>query len=399
MAVHRTDDPAFVFHRGGKLTVASTVPLDSVEDLSLAYTPGVARVSEAIAADESLMADYTWVSRTVAVVTDGSAVLGLGNIGPRAAMPVMEGKAVLFKRFGGVDAVPICLDTQDVDEIVATVTAIAPSFGGINLEDISAPRCFEVERRLDEALPIPVFHDDQHGTAIVVLAALRNAAALLGRKLGDLRVVVSGAGAAGVAVTRMLIAGGVRASSTVVCDSRGALDRDRADLSGQKADLAAATNDTGRSGDIAAALRGADVLIGVSGGTIGEEAVAGMAPHPIIFALANPTPEVDPAVAARYAAVVATGRSDLPNQINNVLAFPGVFRGALTVGARQITDRMKVAAAEAIAAVVAGRLSPDAIVPSPLDPAVAEAVAAAVASAARDEGVDSARARASQTRA
>jgi malate dehydrogenase (oxaloacetate-decarboxylating) len=399
MSVHDPADPAFVFHRGGKLTVASTVPLDSVEDLSLAYTPGVARVSEAIAADESLVADYTWVSRTVAVVTDGSAVLGLGNIGARAAMPVMEGKAVLFKQFGGVDAVPICLDTQDSDEIVATVTAIAPSFGGINLEDISAPRCFEIERRLDEALPIPVFHDDQHGTAIVVLAALRNAASLLGRKLSDLRVVVSGAGAAGVAVTRMLIAGGVRASSTVVCDSRGALDRDRADLSGQKAELAAATNDTGRSGDITAALRGADVLIGVSGGTITEEAVAGMAPRPIIFALANPTPEVDPAVAARYAAVVATGRSDLPNQINNVLAFPGVFRGALTVGAKRITDGMKVAAAEAIAAVVADRLSPDAIVPSPLDPAVATAVAAAVASAARHEGVDSARARASQTRA
>jgi malate dehydrogenase (oxaloacetate-decarboxylating) len=399
MSVHDPADPAFVFHRGGKLTVASTVPLDSVEDLSLAYTPGVARVSEAIAADESLVADYTWVSRTVAVVTDGSAVLGLGNIGARAAMPVMEGKAVLFKQFGGVDAVPICLDTQDSDEIVATVTAIAPSFGGINLEDISAPRCFEIERRLDEALPIPVFHDDQHGTAIVVLAALRNAASLLGRKLSDLRVVVSGAGAAGVAVTRMLIAGGVRASSTVVCDSRGALDRDRADLSGQKAELAAATNDTGRSGDITAALRGADVLIGVSGGTITEEAVAGMAPRPIIFALANPTPEVDPAVAARYAAVVATGRSDLPNQINNVLAFPGVFRGALTVGAKRITDGMKVAAAEAIAAVVADRLSPDAIVPSPLDPAVAAAVAAAVASAARHEGVDSARARASQTRA
>jgi malate dehydrogenase (oxaloacetate-decarboxylating) len=394
----RLDDPAFLFHRGGKLTVASTVPLDSVDDLSLAYTPGVARVSQAIAADESLVADYTWVSRTVAVVTDGSAVLGLGNIGPRAAMPVMEGKAVLFKQFGGVDAVPICLNTQDSDEIVATVTAIAPSFGGINLEDISAPRCFEIERRLDEALPIPVFHDDQHGTAIVVLAALRNAASLLGRKLSDLRVVVSGAGAAGVAVTRMLIAGGVRASSTVVCDSRGALDRDRADLSGQKAELAAATNDTGRSGDITAALRGADVLIGVSGGTITEEAVAGMAPRPIIFALANPTPEVDPLVAARYAAVVATGRSDLPNQINNVLAFPGVFRGALTVGATRVTERMKVAAAEAIAAVVADRLSPDAIVPSPLDPAVAEAVASAVASAAREEGVDSGRGWGSQTR-
>jgi malate dehydrogenase (oxaloacetate-decarboxylating) len=383
MADHDPDDPAFALHRGGKLAVASTVPLDSRADLALAYTPGVARVSEAIAADESLVADYTWVSRVVAVVTDGSAVLGLGNIGARAAMPVMEGKAVLFKQFGGVDAVPICLDTQDVDEIVAVVTAIAPSFGGINLEDISAPRCFEVERRLDDALDIPVFHDDQHGTAIVVLAALRNAATLLDRKLGDLRVVVVGAGAAGVAVTRMLIAGGVRASSTVVCDSRGALHNGRTELDGTKAELAAATNSDGTTGDVQAVLRGADVLIGVSGGEISERAVAGMAPDPIVFALANPTPEVDPEVAARYAAVVATGRSDLPNQINNVLAFPGVFRGALAARAPRITEEMKVAAAEAVASVVADRLAPDAIVPSPLDPAVADAVAAAVFAAAR----------------
>ncbi|WP_428963727.1 NAD(P)-dependent malic enzyme [Micromonospora fluostatini] len=380
-------DPVFRLHVGGKLAVASTVPLTSRDDLSLAYTPGVARVCEAIAADPALVDDYTWVSHTVAVVTDGSAVLGLGNIGPRAALPVMEGKAVLFKQFGGIDAVPVCLDTQDVDEIVATVTAFAPSFGGINLEDISAPRCFEIERRLDEALDIPVFHDDQHGTAIVVLAALRNAATLLNRKLGDLRVAVSGAGAAGVAVTRMLVAGGVDPQRVVVCDSRGILGRHRDGLTGTKADLAATTNAEGRTGDVTEALRGADVLVGVSGGRIPEAAVAGMAPGGIVFALANPTPEVDPQVAARHVAVVATGRSDHPNQINNVLAFPGVFQGALAARATTITDTMKVAAADAIAAVVDGELAPDAIVPSPLDPRVAPAVAEAVADAARRAGV------------
>jgi malate dehydrogenase (oxaloacetate-decarboxylating) len=380
-------DPVFELHRGGKLAVASTVPLTTREDLSLAYTPGVAEVCRAIAADESLMDTYTWVSHAVAVVTDGSAVLGLGNIGPRAAMPVMEGKAVLFKQFGGVDAVPICLDTQDVEEIITAVTAIAPSFGGINLEDISAPRCFEIERRLDEALPIPVFHDDQHGTAIVVLAALRNAASVLDRKLGDLRVAVSGAGAAGVAVTNMLIAGGVSADEVIVCDSRGILHSGRTELTGAKKELAAITNTAGRTGGIAEALRGADVLIGVSGGAIPEEAVAGMAPHCIVFALANPTPEVHPEVAARYAAVVATGRSDFPNQINNVLAFPGVFRGALDARASRITEGMKVAAAEAIAAVVADELRSDAIVPSPLDPRVAPAVTAAVMAAAVRDGV------------
>jgi malate dehydrogenase (oxaloacetate-decarboxylating) len=381
------EEPVFALHRGGKLAVASTVPLSSREDLSLAYTPGVAEVCEAIAADESLRHTYTWVSHTVAVVSDGSAVLGLGNIGPSAAMPVMEGKAVLFKQFGGVDAVPICLDTQDVDELVRMVTALAPSFGGINLEDIAAPRCFEVERRLVETLSIPVFHDDQHGTAIVVLAALRNAAALLERKLGDLRVVVSGAGAAGVAVTKMLIAGGVPAADVVVCDSRGIVHPGRSDLSPVKAELAEITNDGGRDGSIVHALSGADVLIGVSGGKIPEEAVAAMAPRGIIFALANPNPEVHPSVAARYAAVVATGRSDFPNQINNVLAFPGVFRGALDARATRITEGMKVAAADAIAGVVAQELHADAIVPSPLDPRVAPAVAAAVADAARRDGV------------
>jgi malate dehydrogenase (oxaloacetate-decarboxylating) len=380
-----SEDPVFALHRRGKMAIASTVPLQSREDLSLAYTPGVARVCEAIAADESLVHDYTWISNTVAVVTDGSAVLGLGNIGPRAAMPVMEGKAVLFKQFGGVDAVPICLGTQDVDEIVATVTALAPSFGGINLEDISAPRCFEIERRLVETLPIPVFHDDQHGTAIVVLAALRNAGRLLDRKLCEMRVVVSGAGAAGSAVSRMLIAGGVTAGDVLVCDSRGILHKGRTDLTGEKAALAALTNGAERAGGIGEALRGADVLIGVSGGTIPETAVAEMAPGSIVFALANPTPEVHPTVAARYASIVATGRSDFPNQINNVLAFPGVFRGALDARAPRITERMKVAAAEAIAAVAAETLRPDAIVPSPLDPRVAPAVAKAVARAAGAE--------------
>jgi malate dehydrogenase (oxaloacetate-decarboxylating) len=299
----------------------------------------------------------------------------------------MEGKAVLFKQFGGVDAVPVCLATQDVDEIIAAVTALAPSFGGINLEDISAPRCFEIERRLDAALPIPVFHDDQHGTAVVVLAALRNAAALLDRKLCELRVTVSGAGAAGVAVTDMLIAGGVTAGDIVVCDSRGVLHSGRADLTAAKARLARVTNAAGRTGGVTEALRGADVLIGVSGGTIGPDALAGMAPGGIVFALANPTPEVHPEIAARYAAVVATGRSDFPNQINNVLAFPGIFRGALDARASTVTDGMKLAAADAIAGIVADDLRPDAIVPSPLDARVAPAVAAAVAAAARRDGV------------
>jgi malate dehydrogenase (oxaloacetate-decarboxylating) len=373
-------DPVFALHRGGKMAVTSTVPLSTREDLSLAYTPGVARVCEAIAEDPALEREYTWTSHTVAVVTDGSAVLGLGNIGPRAAMPVMEGKAVLFKQFGGVDAVPICLDTQDPDEIVRVVAALAPSFGGINLEDISAPRCFEIERRLDDLLDIPVFHDDQHGTAIVVLAALRNAALLLGRKLDDLRVVVSGAGAAGNAVTRMLIRGGV--SDIVVCDSRGVIHNGRDDLHAEKRSLAAISNPRGVRGTLVDALIGADVLISVSGGTIGEAGLAGMAPGGAIFSLANPTPEVHPDVAHRYAAIVATGRSDFPNQINNVLAFPGVFRGALEAGARRVTDAMKVAAAEAIANVVADTVALDSIVPSPLDPRVAPAVAGAVLAAA-----------------
>ena len=379
------DDPAFALHEGGKLATVSTVPLRDKDDLSLAYTPGVARVCTAIAEHPDLVHDLTWKSNVVAVVTDGSAVLGLGDIGPAASLPVMEGKAVLFKQFGGVDAVPICLDTTDVDEIVETVTRIAPGFGGINLEDISAPRCFEVERRLDERLDIPVFHDDQHGTAVVALAALRNAAVLTGRGLSDLRVVVSGAGAAGVAVTTILIEAGI--GEITVADRGGVLHLGRADLTTVKSRLASITNEDGRTGSLVDALHGADVFIGVSGGTVPEDAVAAMADDAIVFALANPHPEVDPEVAARHAAVVATGRSDYPNQINNVLAFPGIFRGALDVRATSITEGMKLAASEALAAVVSEELAADRIVPSPFDPRVAPAVSAAVAAAARRDGV------------
>jgi malate dehydrogenase (oxaloacetate-decarboxylating) len=382
-------DPVFDLHKHGKMAISPTVSLASRDDLSLAYTPGVARVCTAIFENPELAADYTWTGNTVAVVTDGTAVLGLGDIGPKAAMPVMEGKAVLFKQFGGVDAVPICLDTTDVEGIIAVVKALAPSFGGINLEDISAPRCFEIERRLDEALDIPVFHDDQHGTAVVVLAALRNAVALLGRRFADLRVVISGAGAAGVAITDMLMAAGIQGANVIVCDSQGIIHSGRPGLASSpaKVRLAAGTNYSGRAGGIQEALIGADVLIGVSGGTIGESALAGMAPGGIIFALANPTPEVAPHIAAKYAAIVATGRSDFPNQINNVLAFPGIFRGALDARATTITPRMKVAAADAIAEVVSDELRADAIVPSALDPRVAPAVAAAVMRAAERDGV------------
>ncbi|NUR30644.1 MAG: NADP-dependent malic enzyme, partial [Catenulispora sp.] len=333
--------PVFDLHRGGKMEVRATVPLRDRADLSLAYTPGVAEVCTAIAEQPELALDYTWKSNTVAVVTDGTAVLGLGDIGPLAALPVMEGKAVLFKQFGGVDAVPLCLACTDVDELVETVVRLAPGFGGINLEDISAPRCFEVERRLQERLDIPVFHDDQHGTAIVLLAALRNATQVVGRPLADLRAVISGAGAAGVAIARILLDAGI--GDLTVVDSRGIVSADRADLADAtrnpvKSELAAITNRAGLSGGLAEAMRGADVFIGVSSGQVPDEVVATMAPNAIIAAMANPTPEIHPDVAHKYAAVVATGRSDFPNQINNVLAFPGVFAGALSVRASRITE-------------------------------------------------------------
>ena len=382
----RSGSPVFDLHLGGKMEIRATVGLDDRDDLSLAYTPGVAQVCEAIAEDVELARDYTWVSNTVAVVTDGTAVLGLGDIGPAAAMPVMEGKAVLFKHFAGVDAVPICLDTTDADEIVETVVRLAPSFGGINLEDISAPRCFEIEQRLKERLRIPVFHDDQHGTAVVALAALENALTLTGRLHETTRVVISGAGAAGVAVARILLAAGIK--DLVVLDRRGILHSSRHDLTPVKADLAAQTADvTGRQGGLAEAMAGADVYIGVSGGTVPEEQVASMAPDAIVFGLANPTPEVHPDVAHRHARVVATGRSDFPNQINNVLAFPGIFRGAFDVRATAITESMKLAAANALAGLVGDDLAEDHIIPSPFDPRVGPAVAEAVAAAARRDGV------------
>ena len=373
-------DPAFALHRGGKMAVQATVPVRDRDDLSLAYTPGVAKVCSAIAEQPELVHDYTWKSQVVAVVTDGSAVLGLGDIGAEASLPVMEGKAILFKQFGGAAPVPIALDCRDVDEIVETVVRLAPSFGGVNLEDISAPRCFEIERKLQERVDIPIFHDDQHGTAVVTLAALRNAAKLTDRALGQLRAVISGAGAAGVAIARILTEAGI--GDVAVCDRKGVVSPDREDLTEVKRELAGFTNKAGLTGSLEAALDGADVFIGVSGGTVPEDAVAKMAPGAFIFAMANPNPEIHPEVAHQHAAVVATGRSDFPNQINNVLAFPGVFRGALDSGARAITENMKRAAAEAIVSVAMDDLGPDRIVPSPLDPRVAPEVAAAVAAAA-----------------
>jgi malate dehydrogenase (oxaloacetate-decarboxylating) len=379
------NDPVFALHRGGKIEVTSTAPLRDRDDLSMAYTPGVARVCTAIAEDHALVYDYTWKSSTVAIVTDGTAVLGLGDIGPAAALPVMEGKALLFKHFAGIDAVPVCLDCREVDDVVDTVARLAPAFGGVNLEDISAPRCFEIERRLQSRLDIPVFHDDQHGTAIVVLAALRNAAIVTGRGLGDLRVVVSGAGAAGVAVTRMLLEAGI--GDIAVADSKGILHSGRGNLTDVKRELAADTNRARLTGSLEDALAGADVFIGVSAGQVPEEAVATMADDSIIFGLANPDPEVHPDVAHRHAAVVATGRSDYPNQINNVLAFPGVFKGALRVRATAVTEGMKLAAARALAGIVGENLAPDCVIPSVFDERVAPAVADAVAEAARQEGV------------
>ncbi|HEY4465725.1 MAG TPA: NAD-dependent malic enzyme [Streptosporangiaceae bacterium] len=384
VAVHKVSDRTFLLHLGGKIEMRSKVPLRTRDELSMAYTPGVARVSLAIAKNPDDVRRLTIKRNSVAVVTDGSAVLGLGNVGPYAALPVMEGKAALFKRFAGIDAWPICLDTQDTDEIVRTVQVLAPGFGGINLEDISAPRCFEVERRLRELLDIPVFHDDQHGTAIVVMAALTNALRVVGKDLAGVRIAMAGAGAAGSAVLRLLLAGG--AKDVVVCDDRGAVHRGRADLAAN-ANLrwvAENTNSAGYDGDLAGAVRGSDVFIGVSApGILDGADIAAMKQDAIVFALANPDPEVDPDEAREHAAVIATGRSDYPNQINNVLAFPGVFRGLLDAQSRTITDEMLVAAARALADVVsADELGPNYIIPSVFHPDVASAVAAAVREAA-----------------
>ena len=374
------DEEIFEAHMGGKISLGLKAPLDSQRALSIAYTPGVAQVSRAIAADHTLADRYTWAHRLVAVVSDGSAVLGLGDIGPAAALPVMEGKAALFKTFAGLDSIPIVMDTKDPDEIVETLVRLRPSFGAVNLEDISAPRCFEIERRVVEALDCPVMHDDQHGTAIVALAALMGASKVLGRDIASLRVVVSGAGAAGVACANILLSVGI--SEMIVLDSQGVLHSGRSGMNDVKAELAARTNPSGCSGGLAEALSGADVFLGASGGVVPEELIASMAPGGVVFALSNPDPEIHPHLAAKYASVVATGRSDFPNQINNVLAFPGVFRGALDAGAHRITEAMKLAAAEAIFSVVADDLAADRIVPSPLDPRVEPAVAAAVAAAA-----------------
>jgi malate dehydrogenase (oxaloacetate-decarboxylating) len=379
------DSDVFRVHEGGKLDLRSKLPLTDRDALSLAYTPGVAQVCTAIAGDEALARTYTWRARLVAVVSDGTAVLGLGNIGPAAALPVMEGKAALFREFAGLNSVPIVLSTRDADEIVETVVRIAPSFGGINLEDISAPRCFDIENRLRDRLDIPVFHDDQHGTAIVVLAALRNAATVTGRTLDQLRVVVSGAGAAGVACTKILLQAGI--GDIAVADSKGILHAGRPNLIGAKAELAAITNHSGITGSVGDALVGAEVFLGLSAGAVGEQAISRMGPGAIVFALANPNPEVHPELAHRYAAVVATGRSDFPNQINNVLAFPGIFAGAFDVGARAITENMKIAAATALSEVVSDTLTPSCIVPTPFDPRVVPAVAAAVAAQAVADGV------------
>ena len=378
VTVHKVSDRTFLIHLGGKIEVHSKVPLKTRDDLSMAYTPGVGRVSLALAQNPDDVPRLTVKGNSVAVVTDGSAVLGLGNIGPGAALPVMEGKAALFKRFADIDAWPICLASQDVDEIVRAVEMIAPGFGGINLEDIAAPRCFEIEQRLRESLDIPVFHDDQHGTAIVVAAALTNALRVVGKDLADCRVVVSGGGAAGSAIVRLLLAGG--ATDVVVSDRTGLLSGDDETLSPAHRELAGQTNPRRIRGTLRDALQGADVFIGVSAPKVLDAAwIPEMAKDPVVFALANPDPEVDPAEAAKHAAVVASGRSDYPNQINNVLAFPGVFRGLLDARARDVTVDMMLRAADAIAHVVSDEeLNPSFIIPSVFHPDVPKAVAAAI---------------------
>ncbi len=381
--VRKVSDRTFLLHLGGKLEVNSKVPLKNRDDLSRAYTPGVARICQAIAKDKSDARRLTIKRNTVAVVTDGSAVLGLGNLGPEAALPVMEGKAALFKRFADVDAWPVCLDTQDVDEIVRTVQLIAPVYGGINLEDISAPRCFEIEARLRELLDIPVFHDDQHGTAVVVLAALRNALKLVGKDLVNAKIVLNGAGAAGTAIARLLVLAG--AKNIIGFDRQGVIDKNRESSNEMRQWFIENCNPEGFSGNLSEAMKDADIFVGVSAPNVLTEAdVASMAKNSIIFALANPDPEVDPVIARKHAAVVATGRSDQPNQINNVLAFPGIFRGLLDAGAQQITDEILVACADAIASCVSeSQLNASFIVPSVFDVNVVKAVTEAVKSHAK----------------
>ena len=378
LKVRKVSDRTFLLHLGGKLEVHSKVPLKTRDDLSRAYTPGVARICLAIAADPSDARRLTIKRNTVAVVTDGSAVLGLGNLGPAAALPVMEGKAALFKRFADVDAWPVCLDTQDVDEIVRTVQLIAPVYGGINLEDISAPRCFEVERRLRELLDIPVFHDDQHGTAIVVLAALRNALKLVKKDISDCKIIINGVGAAGTAIARLLMLSG--AKNIIGFDSKGSITKKRVSTDPMRQWFLDNCNPNQFSGTLSECMVGTDIFIGVSAPNVLKESdVASMAKDSIVFALANPDPEIDPVIARKYASVVATGRSDQPNQINNVLAFPGIFRGLLDAGAHKITDAMLVATAEAIAGCVSSeQLNASFIVPSVFDPNVVKEVAAAV---------------------
>ena len=385
--VEHVSDRTFLLHLGGKLEVVPRIPLKTRDDLSMAYTPGVARVCQAIAADRDAAWNLTIKRNTVAVVSDGTAVLGLGDIGPEAAMPVMEGKAALFKEFAGVDAFPLCLATTDVDEIVAICKAVAPTFGGINLEDISAPRCFEIEERLRNELDIPVFHDDQHGTAIVTLAALVNALKVVGKRLEDVKIVLTGVGAAGIAVADILLHAG--AKNVIGADRAGAVYRGRFDLTGSKAAFAERSNPAGERGTADELLAGADVYIGLSApGAVSAAAVGTMAGNAIVFAMANPTPEVSPEEIAEHVAVVGTGRSDYPNQINNVLAFPGVFRGALDVRARAITEGMKVAASHALATVIPDdELGAEYVIPGVFNRDVATRVAAAVAEAAERDGV------------
>lgn len=374
----------------GKIEVTLRAPLETSDDLSLAYTPGVAQPCLEIQKDISKSYDLTRRGNLVAVVTDGTAVLGLGDIGPEAGMPVMEGKCALFKRFGNVDAIPLCIRSKDVDEIVNTVRLLAGSFGGVNLEDISAPRCFEIEKRLKECCDIPIFHDDQHGTAVVCLAAMLNALKLVNKKIEDVKVVTSGAGAAGIAIIKLLIAMGLDLHHVILCDRHGAIYEGRDYLNQEKEEMAKITNSGKRAGTLAEMLVGADVFIGVSApGCVTPEMVKSMAPNPVLFPMANPTPEIMPDLALEAgAAVVGTGRSDFPNQINNVLAFPGIFRGALDVRASEINDAMNIAAAKAIAAFVTDdKLAADYIIPNALEAGVAEAVAAAVAQAAKDTGV------------